>query len=245
MASKKVLLYSLLSATAFMLFSLYACKDKKDDFTIEYAYEYYPLDTGHYVIYDVDSIVYNYNSNVHTNDTVHYQLKELLADTFYDNLNELTYRLELYRRPDNTAPWGLDRVWYVKRSNNTIQKTEDDLKFIKLIFPPTEGAEWSGNQYLPTTEPYKDFKDWVYTNTDVNKPYTVNGFVFDSTLTVIEINDSTKIDKQLRKEVYAKHVGMIYQEWELLSKQNVLPTSDWDKDPEKGFRIRMRLVEHN
>jgi len=226
-----------------MLLALSACKDKKDDFTIDYAYEYYPLDSGHYVIYDVDSIVYRYSNPTHYYDTAHYQLKELLADTFYDNLNELTYRLELYRRPNSSAPWGLDRVWYVKHSNNTIQKTEDDLKFIKLIFPPTQGTEWNGNQYLPATDPYKDYKDWAYTITEANAPYNINGFAFDSTITVVEINDSSKIDKQLRKEVYAKNVGMIYQEWELLAKQTV--TADWVTGPESGFRIRMKLVEHN
>ena len=219
---------------------LYSCKDKSDTLDIDYKLSYLPLDTGKYLVYDVDSI-FSYNTNF-TRDTVHYQLKELVADTFYDNTNTLNYRLELYRRADALSPWAIDRVWYAKKTAYNVQKIEDDIRLIKLVFPPEVGKTWDGNLYLPTTEPFRDFKNWNYHYENVDVPYSINGFNFDSTLLAVDVNDSTFVDKHLRKEVYAKNFGMIYQEWEIKTKQY---PDGWDTGRWNGFSIKMRLIDHN
>ncbi|MBL0310116.1 MAG: hypothetical protein IPP77_10680 [Bacteroidetes bacterium] len=192
----------------------------------------------------MDSILYRYAPpDEYRRDTVHYQLMEIISDTFYDNLNELNYQLDLYRRPNSAASWSFFKRWSMKINTTNAQKKEDDANFMKLIFPPAEGDSWNGNQFLPTSSPYEMYRDWEYHYTSVHQPYSINGFNFDSTLTVDEVDRETLIDKTLRKEVYAKNVGMIYQEWEHLEKQNV--TKDWQTGPENGFRIRMRIVEHH
>lgn len=223
--------------------TVFSCKDKKDNYTIDYLTEYAPLDSGHYVIYDVDSITYHYANPVYTRDTARYQLKEEIGDTTYDNLNQLCYQLDLYRRADSNATWSFDRRWLVKRTPTAFEKTELDLKFVKLVFPPRYADSWNGNSYLPTTAPYQLFQNWDYHYTEVNYPRIYGNFSFDSTLTVSEVNDSNLLEKVLRKEVYALHTGMIYQEWEHLEKGNVL--RDWQTGPESGFRIRMKIAGHN
>lgn len=237
----KAVLYCLLSII--YCFSLPSCKDKKDNYTPDYLYSYAPLDSGHYVIYDVDSITYNYSNPVYKRDTAHYQLKEEVGDTAYDNLDELTYHLDLYRRPNSSYPWTFDRRWRVKRTTTNFQKTEDDVKFVKLVFMPRIGDTWNGNEYIPTTDPFKIFQNWDYKYEAVNSPYSINTFNFDSTLTVSEVDNENLIEKTLRKEVYALHVGMIYQEWESMTKTKVV--LKWDTAAETGFRIRMRMIEHN
>lgn len=219
--------------------------NKKDTLDINYHYSYYPLSLGHYVTYNVDSIQYSFTENPDTykRDTIRYQLKELVADTFYDNENELNYRLELYRRPDTLSSFSLWKVWYVKADLLNIQKIEDDIRFIKLTFPPKEGYEWNGNLYVPTTDPYRVFRDWNYIYSDVHNSYSLGNLNFDSTLTVTQIDDEDLIEKTLRKEIFAKNVGLIYQEWEYLTKQKV--QLNWQNGPENGFRIRMRAVDWN
>ena len=220
---------------------LFSCKDKLDTYNIDYKYGYLPMDTGKYITYNVDSI-FSYNSSF-TRDTVSYQLKELVADTFYDADNELSYRLELYRRPNSNASWTLDRVWYQKKTIYNAQKIEDDIRFIKLVFPPEQDKTWNGNNYIPSAnDPFRSFANWIYTYQSVDVPYTINGFSFDSSLTVVAVNDSSFVDKRLRKEVYAKGIGMVYQEWELKNKQQL---GSWDTGKWNGFSIRMRLIDHN
>ncbi len=237
----RVLTYCLLPIVYCLFLS--SCKDKKDNYTIDYLAEYAPIDSGHYVIYDVDSITYRYANPVYTRDTVHYQLKEEIGDTTYDNLNQLCYQLDVYRRADSNSAWSFDRRWLVKRTPTAFEKTELDLKFVKLVFPPQYGKSWNGNAYLPTTTPYQLFQNWDYKYTEVNYPRAYGNFSFDSTLVVSEINDSNLLEKILRKEVYALHTGMIYQEWEHLEKTRV--TTDWQTGPESGFRIRMKIAGHN
>lgn len=224
--------------------TLDSCKDKDDSLNLDYHYDYFPLDTGHYVIYEVDSILYRFSPpDEYKRDTVRFQLMEVITDTFYDNLNQLNYQLDLYRRPNNLAGWVFFKRWSMKANITNAQKKEDDANFMKLIFPPVEGDSWNGNQFLPTTSPYEMYRNWNYTYTKVHQPNTINGLNFDSTLVVDEVDNETLIDKTLRKEIYAKRVGLIYQEWEHLEKQNV--TKDWQSGPENGFRIRMKVVEYH
>ncbi len=237
---KQLFAYCLLPIAYCLL--LTSCKREKDSFTVDYEYDYAPLDSGHYVVYDVDSITYS-SASVPPRDTVRYQLKEEVGDTFYF-LNELCYELNLYRRSNEISPWVYDRKWVVKRTNTTFQKTEGDIKFVKLVFPPEQDLEWNGNIYVPAnTTLYKDiFQDWVYRYDKVGEPFSINRFNFDSTLIVVEVNDSNVINKHLRKEVYAKNIGMVYQEWEVLTKT---PLGNWQTGNLNGFRIRMKIREHN
>lgn len=229
-----------LAAVALLVFILPSCKTEKDTYVADFAYEYYPTDSGHYVVYNVDSIRYDKNAG---NDTARYQLMEMITDTFYDNENVLNYRLELFRRPNATSSWSFDRVWFLKKTTTTLQKVEDDLRFIKLVFPPAEGKTWNGNLYIPDTDPFRDFENWEYAYSLTNQPYTVNTLSFDSTVTVSQVDVEDLIQKKFRKEVYARNIGMIYQEWAIMSKQDV--TQPWETGAETGFKIYMRLVDHN
>jgi hypothetical protein len=243
---KRVSLVSLIAT----ILILAGCKQDKDSTTLSpYLYDYAPVYTGHYVLYDVDSVVFSYTDPVQTADTIHYQIQEFIQDTFYDNLGKVSYRIEVSKRYDTLMPLDVvNRAWYSSLSRNTYEKNEDDFRFIKLIFPPINGQTWNGNSYLPVVDTssgiYKAYVGWVYTYSDVNLPKTVNGLPFDSTLVVTEINEENKIDKKLSREIYARHVGLIYKEWEIINKQDV--NSSWDA-PYKatGFRIRQRVHAYN
>jgi hypothetical protein len=57
------------------LLVLAGCKQDMDNTKLSpYLYDYAPVNTGHYVIYDVDSIVFRFvNPDSQFVDTVHYQ----------------------------------------------------------------------------------------------------------------------------------------------------------------------------
>ncbi len=222
-----------------------SCKKDVTPININYAYSYYPVDTGHYVIYNVDSILYSYNG-IYTRDTVHYQWKELIADTFYDNQNRINYRLECYRRPDSTYPWNINRVWYAVRNTYNLQVQEDDIRFVKLIFPPQLNATWNGNEYVPITnnssDPYSIYQNWNYFYENIDTTYSLNGNVINNAIVVSEVDEENKINKTLRTESYAPGIGMIYQKLEVLNKQNVL--NNFPQGTENGFSIEMKLWAH-
>jgi hypothetical protein len=90
------------------------------------------------------------------------------------------------------------------------------------------------NDTIPDT--YQVYAGWTFTYTSVNAPATVNGHFFDSTAVVSEVNNQNLINDVLCSETYARHVGLVYRQWEVINKQD--PTSSWAYPNQAvGFRI--------
>jgi hypothetical protein len=117
-----------------------------------------------------------------------------------------------------------------------LDKNEDDLHFIKLVFPIIEGKTWSGNKQIAAIDENEYLKDWVYVYQNVDKPFTIGAETFDSTLLVLQVDDENLIEKKYAYERYAKGVGMIAKEIQFLGKQRDL-SNGWDY-PETGVWVR-------
>jgi hypothetical protein len=228
---------------AIILFSISSCKVDKYDDTLGFAYEYQPLAVGQYTIYDIDSIDYNFlPPNAQVADTIRYQLKELITDTFYDNQNRLNYRLELFTRTDTAPSWVFWKVWYCLKTDRTFERQEDDLRFMKLVFPIRNDINWNGNIFLPVSDTsyLKLYYGWNYIYKNLGLPSTVNGITFNETVEVSHVNDENLIDKRMSREIYAKGVGLIFRQFEKIEKQDV--AASWD-NPYKadGFRYIKKI----
>ncbi|HRH61843.1 MAG TPA: hypothetical protein PLI68_00820 [Bacteroidia bacterium] len=181
-----------------------ACKKDKAVEAVDIGYNYFPVEVGRYVVYQVDSISYNDFFTPVKIDTAHFQLKEVIESVFTDNEGRESERIERYVRYADTLPWSLRDVWYQTRSTTKDEKVEENVRFIRLTFPTRNNQKWNGNA-LNTIGTYS----YEYKSVDTKK--TVNGNVFDSTLTVNQILDSNLIEKKYQVEIYAKNVGMIYK----------------------------------
>lgn len=210
-----------------------------ENFQPDFKYEYFPLDTGRYVTYEVDSIVYDDFTG--TVDTFQYQLKETIASTFKDNQGRTNYRLQRYFRPSDTAKWRIGDVWFTIRTDERAEKIEENQRFIKLVFPPERGATWQGNRFINTTDNIDYYEDWTYEITELDVAATYNDLQFDSTLTVDQVDKENQIEKTRAIETYAKGVGLIYKEFLHLEKQDV--TAPWS-EAESGFILRMSVVDY-
>jgi hypothetical protein len=223
---------------------LFSSCDKTEDLVIDYKHDYYPDKMGHYVVYDVDSVVFDNFSD--TSDTLRYQRKYVVDSTFVDNIGRDAFRLIRYYRPDSTQSWTLTDVWWAVKENNVLEVVEENQRFVKLLFPPKEGQQWQGNKYLVDSLDgnwwYWELGEWDYTVTDVDVPATINGMTFDSTVTVMQQSDSTLIVKVISEEQYAKGVGLVYKKFSALEKRQDI-SRPWS-NPEGGFILTMRIVEY-
>lgn len=225
--SRKLILQ--LSFVLAMLFFFSACKNSSyDDVLADKQYAYQPLEVGRYTIFDVDSLHYNFiNPSTQQVDSFRFQQMEKITDTFYDNAGRLNYRFELFRRNDATATWRLRKVWYGLTTATTFERQEDDLRFVKLIFPPTADVYWNGNKYVPATDSnvFKLYLNWNYHYTAIGTPATIGLNNFTECLFVSQVDEENLIDKKLSKEIYAKNVGLVFKEFLLINKQDVV--SSW------------------
>jgi len=212
---------------------------KDENFDPDFKYAYFPVDTGRYVTYQVDSIVYDDFTG--TVDTFQYQMREWMTSTFKDNEGRTNYRLERYFRQSDTTNWRISDVWFMLRTKERAEKIEENQRFIKLVFPPQKGLTWQGNRFINITDDIDYYEDWTYEITEVDKEATYNGLQFDSTLTVDQVDKENQIEKTRGIEVYAKGVGMIYKEFLHLEKQDV--TAPWS-EAESGFILRMSVVDY-
>ena len=73
------------------------------------------------------------------------------------------------------------------------------------FFPVAKNKTWNGNAFNILGE-------WLYKYTEFDKAKTIGGIAFDSTLTVIQIDDENLIEKKYYREMYAKRVGLIYKQ---------------------------------
>jgi hypothetical protein len=206
-----------------------SCKNSKyDDVLANKQYDYQPLAIGNYTIFDVDSTHYNFiNPSTQQTDSFHFQQMEKITDTMYDNEGRLNYRFELFRRADPTATWRIWKVWYGLTTATTFERQEDDLRFAKLIFPPTVDVHWIGNKYVPATDSnvFKLYLNWDYHYTVIGSPTTIGTNSFTECVFVSQVDEENLIDKKLGKEIYAKNVGLVYKEFLVINKQDV--TSSW------------------
>lgn len=167
---------------------------------------FYP-NIGQSVVYDVEDTQYELTGKF-TIKT--YQLKESIALTFKDLEGKEALRIERYRRENDSQKWTIDSVFTAKKEIDKALKTENNVTYIKILFPIKEGLKWNGNAY-------NSLGNDVYELKKISQLFQTNGQKFENTFSVIQQNDSTLVDLKRRIEVYAENIGMIYQE-----KTNVL-----------------------
>ncbi|HTC01231.1 MAG TPA: hypothetical protein VK705_11175 [Ferruginibacter sp.] len=232
---------------------LFGCK-KADNFKLEPVSDYYPLITGKYITYNLDSLVFtNYGLTL---DTVHYQIQYVVDSQIVDNLNRPGYRIIRNIRTDSTQPWVTDHTAFALNTGSTIEFTEDNLKYIKLVEPIQQGFSWSGNSYIEASSLITDvpyLNGWNYVYDSINAPATLCNLTIDSTITVLEANQSDGpqyhvnfandqiSDTTYSCEKYAKGIGLIYRNFFYDVYQPSYTT-----DPGYiGYGIILTMIDHN
>jgi hypothetical protein len=239
LSSTKIFFLGLVILSAF----LFSCK-KEQTLPTPISYAYYPLFRGKMMIYDADSIVYPYRFLTDTSHyEVHFQWMEVYDSVFIDNAGDSAYHIFRYTRSDSTQPWIWQNEYYTYVTKTTAERWENNFRFIKLTFPPQLFNTWQGNYFNNTDSPEVNyFNGWEYQYTSVDQPATVNSTTYDSTSTVLQLADSTLLNKDYWEEVYAKHVGLIYK------KEEQLTTQDFNLPifiPQQGFILKLTLLSHN
>ena len=223
-------------------------------------HDYFPLESGKYVVYQVDSIIFDFSGGGIVRDSSRTLVKEQIGDTLRDQTGQLLYTVERYERPDQSVPWSLKKIGTAGRTETQAFRTEDNLRFLKMVFPMDRRSEWDGNVWIDDSreieiagERIRPFSNWYYEVDSIDVPAVVNGFAFDSTLLITEADDNNIIERRLSRVRYAKHVGLVWREQWILDSQycNQVPppvdceTRPWELKAEKGYILRQTLIEHN
>lgn len=189
--------------------------------------EFFPVRTGSTFVYKVDSIAYDDNGPVQAIDTFYYQYKEEVGDAFTDDAGRQAYEVRRYFRQDDSSDWRSVNRYTVQLSANTLQRVEENTRYVKMVFPLRDRLSWDGNMY-------NNLGFQAYRAQDYGQPYQFNGREVKS-VRVQQWNVENFIEEIRRHEVYAEHIGMVELLFDSLNTQHT---------GTKGFRYRLRLVSH-
>lgn len=161
---------------------------------------YFPLEKERYWVYKVDSFYYNdFTSSI---DTFSFELKEYIESEIKDDKGNTSFKVERYYRNNNTENWQLKRVWQASFLQNSALKTEENIRYVKLMFPIKQNLKWNGNAY--NTLGNQNFE-----YTDIHKKTRLGTLDFDSVCTVLQMADTSLISIEYHSEQYAANVGLI------------------------------------
>lgn len=217
-----------------VLFILACKKDNKVEPTY-FGYNYAGYQLGKYVVYQVDSIIYDGFFSPVKIDTISYQIKEVLEETYTSVSGEKGLKLVRYKRDNDTLNWQIKDVWHCFLPNKKYEVVEENVNYLKLIFPIKTTVQWDGNIKNSASEQLYFYKN-------LHQPLEINGLTFDSTLTVVQQQNQNLVDNQYFYEKYATKVGLIEKSHTDTYSQINNQTGNWEI--EDGYIYKMRVIAY-
>lgn len=217
------------------------CSSDKNAGIIDFGYDYFPVEIGHYVTYSLDSITYDDFFTPIKVDTSYWDVKEFFHSTFTDQLDRPSVRIERYMKSRDSVDWVLKDVWAVTLTNAWAEKVEESQRYMKLVFPARVGQVWNGNQFILPIDDLKYLSNWQYRITNAVASENIGGTLYDNVLTVLQRDEETAISKTFSVEKFARGIGMVYKELWVLESQTGIG-NPWPGRAEKGFIIRQTIT---
>jgi hypothetical protein len=186
-----------------------ACRKDKPA-SLYFGYDYFPNNIGHWVEYNVDSI--SFRLLPIGSDTFNYQVKDVIDSFYTDNTGARTQVIQRFKKATASSGWVYQKTYTANLTATEATRTEDGVKYVKLVFPVTLNSVWNGGAFSTIPSTYFQWNDTSFQYTVVNTPSTINGTKFDSTLTVLQDEENTLQYHRFYEEQYAVNVGRIYKE---------------------------------
>jgi hypothetical protein len=175
---------------------------------LDIGQDYFPVRTGFYQIYTVNEILY---SEVADPDTLDYQLKVLVVDSFPNSEGAFTYVLHRSKRTVPSGMWQDFETWSVRANDREVIVNQGNTPYVSLTFPLRAGSSWDGNKLNSEGED-------EYTVDTFDEPFTAGGITFEKTAQVtLENEEDVIVLFDRRIDVYARDAGLIYKQVTLLN----------------------------
>lgn len=209
----------------FLSVALSSCYEEETDIPL-IGYEFFPMEVGRFVEYQVDSLWRDDAAGPIAFSEIRYRLRDVNESTFTDEEGRTAMRVERSWRKSGEIEFRIKDIWSRTRTDQFAEQNEENVIFVKMDFPIREGKVWNGNRRTTLTSLQEHFRqptipqEWDYTFQNVNEPYAINGFTFDSTVTVMQADRPAQFGLNMfAKEVYAKNIGLVHKQMDIFDVQ--------------------------
>jgi hypothetical protein len=222
---KKLLIISLA-----LVAGVISCQ-KPDEDVADMGYDYFPLESGQYIIYDVVETTYDdFLDTVYVNE---YILKELVDSVMIDGEGRKVYQLKRFINSgsDSVIVWTISDVWTAYRGQDRAERTEENVTYVKLVFPLRRSKTWDGNAR-------NSLGEQKYKVLDYELKAQIGAAIFGRTARINHLSNKNLIEEQLSEEVYARGIGLV------LKVQRDVKINPADSTINSGFEHRWTYLEH-
>jgi hypothetical protein len=194
---------TLLIAAASVAVFFAACK-KDEPTAVDLGFGYFPTRIGSWVEYQVDSMRVSRDNALWDTLMLSYAIREVLTENFTDLEGRSAQRMIRYVK-DNTNTWIPKDVWWQTVDGIRAERSEENKRRVKLVFPPRPSMFWNTN--ARNTDP-----EFELTYDAIDEAWSANNLTFDSTVVVKGTYPSNAVNSKIYVERYAKNVGLVYHE---------------------------------
>lgn len=247
---KKRLQVSVLAAAAILF--LYSCKKETEDLNSPTIEDYSPLVVGKYITYQLDSsVMANFGASIETHS---YEVKYVVDAAITDANNRPSFRIVRFKKRSN-GTWDADATFMATPVANGLEFVENNLRYIKLRVPISDGYTWKGNSHIDTYSINSEVKyldDWDYTYENVGMAETIGTYQLDEVLTVNQRDEiignpndpNSYSEVNYGQEKYAKGIGMVYRKF-LHTEYQPSTTGGNGHFADGTYGVTMTMIDHN
>jgi len=228
---------------------------------VDNSEEYFPLQVGRYIEYQVDSIVIDDAPGGNTKDTATFQIREEVKSIQVSVSGDTLYVIHRLRRDDQIQPWVLTDVWTSYFDEHNALRNEENLIFRKMTLPVHEGLRWIATAYIHPqtsiqigTENLEPYEYWESRVVAVDDTARVGAFTFSdgSIMKVIQTDSDDDLMKRYVHETYARDIGLVARVDSILDSRCIDlgdfgPCIDkpWVDHASKGYILSQVMIGHN
>jgi hypothetical protein len=177
-----------------------ACKKDATEDPVDFKKDYFPIEKGCWIDYQVDSIQW-VNLGTIKIDTFHYKMRLKVDTTMLDNTGRIVHKLLKYINKDSLG-WQVTGVATVLQTETGLEKFEDNNKYLKLAWPVVKGSKWNVNVY-------NSFDEILAKYSGVDEAKVIGNKSFTNCATVLLESFTTLIGVDFDEEIYAKGLGLV------------------------------------
>ena len=183
---------------------------KPDELIVPNKISLSPIKIGKYIIYNREEL--NHDAFNSQTDTIKYWIKETIESSFLDQENDTTYRLLIDHSNDEGKSWEFHHYAVLKEDDFGIERTDFDVKKVKLSFPVQNNKRWDINMFNN-----QDIQYGYYNQVD--ESFYIDDSTFDETVTIKIADRQDIIFTQFEEEIYARGIGLIQRQFKDIETQ--------------------------
>ena len=235
---------------AFIIFALavIGCSsDTESSSDFEVGYDYLPLlDEGSIMLYEIEQTYFS-NNGLDVETSRFFQREEVVFSSV-DESGMGSMNVDIFTSETGGEPWVYNGAAKIEKNEiQGITTNKFDDRIISLSFPVQANKYWNGlsligGDYVRNVngEDLNFYEGWNFQIESISSSF--NGY--NDVIEVIQANTENALSRRFSKEIYAKDIGLIYKEQEVLDTQCISDCEglQWVDKAQKGMILRKTLI---